>query len=468
MRYPPTVDIRLAAAVVAGRSAARASRLLRRGGGTALPGLVAERVDPAVVRKLARRFGRGAVTVTGTNGKTTASRVLASILEASNVTFLHNREGSNLMRGIGSTLLLDRGIRAPHRDRLLLLEVDEATMPAATAAVAPRALVFTNLFRDQLDRYGEVDTVAAMWREALAAAPRDATLILNADDPSVAELALDWTGPVHWFGLDDEAFATTSAGAFDARWCRRCGSTFTYERRYFAHAGIWACPGCGRTRPAPDTAGTNVRLALDSASFDVPGIGELTMPLSGTYNVYNALAAIGLARVLGLPSEAIRQGVAAVAPAFGRQEAVRVDGRDIRLLLTKNPAGANEVLRLLATIARDAPSGTIDVAVLLNDRFADGQDVSWTWDVDYELLAGHVGRCWAGGDRGPDMALRLKYAGWPESSATVADPAALLDAILRDTPSGDLVFVIPTYTAMLDFRDELVRRGAAGAFWQRE
>lgn len=462
------MDARLAAAVAAGRSAARTSRLLRRGGGTALPGLVAERIDPAVVRKLARRFGRGAVAVTGTNGKTTAARILASILSAGGVPFLHNREGSNLMRGIGSTLLLDPGIRAPHRDRLLLLEVDEATMPAATAAVAPRAMAFTNLFRDQLDRYGEVDTVAAMWREALAAAPRDATLVLNADDPSVAELALDWAGPVHWFGLDDEAFATSSAGAFDARWCRRCGSTFTYERRYFAHAGIWKCPGCDRSRPAPDTAANSVRLALDWATYTVPGIGELTMPLSGTYNVYNALAAIALARVLEAPPDAIRRGVASVAPAFGRQEAVRLDGRDIRILLTKNPAGANEVLRLLASVARDAPGGSIDAAVLLNDRFADGQDVSWTWDVDYELLAGKIARSWAGGDRGPDMALRLKYAGWPEPRETVAEPAALLDAILRDVPPGGLVFVIPTYTAMLDFRAELVRRGAAGAFWARE
>jgi UDP-N-acetylmuramyl tripeptide synthase len=461
MPYLGDVDTRLAAATLAGRAAARGSRLLRKGGGTALPGLVAERVDPRVVAKLAARFGGGAVLVTGTNGKTTASRILANMLEAAGRPFLHNREGSNMMRGIASSLIGSRGgARA-----VLLLEVDEATMPAATAAVRPRAIAFTNLFRDQLDRYGEVDSVAALWREALAAAPPDATLVLNADDPSVAELALDWGGPVHWFGLDDASFATEAAGAFDARWCRRCGTTFAYERRYFAHVGAWRCEGCPRTRPEPGTAAREVSLRLDEARFSVPGLGPVAMPLSGTYNVYNALAAIALARVLGLPDEAIIGGLAGVRAAFGRQEVVDLDGRELRLLLTKNPAGANEVIRLLEAVAGEEPGG-LKVAVLLNDRFADGQDVSWTWDVDYERLSGAVARCWAGGTRAADMALRLKYAGWPEPLAVADNPVTLIDALLRGTRPGDRVFAIHTYTAMLDLRAELARRGAVAPFWK--
>ncbi|MCC7364746.1 MAG: DUF1727 domain-containing protein [Dehalococcoidia bacterium] len=463
------MNARLAAAVAAGRAAGLGSRLLGRGGGTALPGLVAERVDPAIVAHLGRQLGGGRVLVTGTNGKTTTSRIVAEILREAGRPFIHNREGSNLMRGLASTLLFEaRPTGAIPRARRTtgLFEVDEATCPAAARALAPGVFAFTNLFRDQLDRYGEVDTVAALWREALAAAPKDATIVLNADDPSVAELAEGWSGPVHWFGLDDAAFATEYAGAFDARWCRECGGNFAYDRRYFAHVGWWRCTGCDRRRAATQTTGSALRLGLDEATFEVEGIGALRMPLTGTYNVYNALAAICVARVLGLPPEAIAAGLAKVRPAFGRQEVAELEGRHIRLLLTKNPAGANQVLRLLEQLAGGA-QGTLKVAVLLNDRFADGQDVSWTWDVDYELAAGEVGSCWVGGDRAEDMALRLKYAGWPAPGAVVHEPAALLDAIVAGTAPGDEVFVVPTYTAMLDLRAELVRRGAVGRFWER-
>ena len=471
------MDPRLILALAAGKVAALLTRALRRGGGTALPGLVAERVDPHVLRKLGRQLDTR-LLVTGTNGKTTTSRILASMLAQSGAPYLHNREGSNLTRGIVSALLassspsgklrLEPGARSQSsvlspQSSLGLFETDEATLPAAAAALAPRAIAFTNLFRDQLDRYGEVDTVAALWREALAATPADATLVLNADDPSVAELALDWPGPVHWFGLDDPAFATEFTGAFDARWCRACGGSFAYDRRYFAHVGYWRCTGCGRSRPEPHTSASNVRLTLDSATFSVPGVGEVTMPLTGAYNVYNALAAIALARVAGLPDAAIVSGLAAVRAAFGRQEVIDLDGRRLRLMLAKNPAGANQVLHLLSAL--NTQHTALRVAVLLNDRFADGQDVSWIWDVDYELLAGAVTTCWAGGDRAEDVALRLKYAGWPAPRAVAHDPGALLHAILAATAPGDDVSVIPTYTAMLDLRAELTRRGATTSFW---
>ncbi len=462
------MNLRTAAAVTAGRITGAVSRVAGRGGGTALPGLVAERIQPALVASLGRQLGLGGVLITGTNGKTTASHILASILAAANVPALHNREGSNMMRGLASTLLVETTLTGALRDaraRLGLFEVDEATMPAAARALQPRVLAFTNLFRDQLDRYGEVDTVAAMWREALAVAPPAATLVLNADDPSVAELAVGWTGPIHWFGLDDPACASAFTGAFDARWCRVCGGTFAYDRRYFAHVGYWRCQGCGRSRPAADTSAEDVRIALDGATFRVPGVGELSMPVTGLYNVYNALAAISVARVLGAGPEAITAGVANVRAAFGRQEVAVLEGRRLRLLLTKNPAGANQVLRLLGAVAGETP---LRVAVLLNDRFADGQDVSWTWDVDYEMVAGEVRFCWAGGERAEDIALRLKYAGWPTPLAVEHHPADLLDAILAGTAAGQDVFVIPTYTAMLDLRAELAHRGAVGQFWEHE
>jgi UDP-N-acetylmuramyl tripeptide synthase len=455
---------RLAAAVTAGKAAAIVTRGLGRGGGTAVPGLVAERLDPRLVAELGRQLGRGLVLVTGTNGKTTTSRIVAAMLQASDVPFIHNREGSNLMRGIGSTLLAAASLsgRLPKAAGMLgLFETDEATLPLAAAALAPTALAFTNLFRDQLDRYGEVDTVAAFWRRALESSPRDATLVLNADDPSVAELAVDWPGPVHWFGVDDPAFATDFRGAFDARWCA-CGGSYEYERRYFAHIGIWRCEACGRARPAPQTAAADIHLTLDDAAFAVPGLGYVRMPLTGLYNVYNALAAIALARVLSLPASAIVAGLSGVRAAFGRQEIVALEGRKLRILLAKNPAGANQVLRLLEAVV---PPGA-RIAVLLNDRFADGQDVSWIWDVDFELLRGRVDVCWAAGDRAEDIALRLKYAGWPPGEAVTHSPAALLDSVLAQSSEGDDIFLIPTYTAMLDLRAELTRRGAVSDFWR--
>jgi len=465
--YAGGVNPRLALAVSAGKLAGVAARRAGRGGGTALPGLVAERLDPGLVGHLASQLQRGRVTVSGTNGKTTTSRVIASIFEAAGMPYVHNREGSNLMRGLASTLLGAAGPtgaipRAAHS--FGLFEVDEATLPLAVPELRPTVLAFTNLFRDQLDRYGEVDTVFALWSEALAKAPRDATLVLNADDPSVAELASGWAGPVHWYGLEDPSFSTAAAGAADARWCRSCGGSYAYGRRYFAHVGLWRCRGCERRRPEPHTAARDVTLALGDAAFAVEDAGSLKMRLTGAYNVYNALAAVAVARVLGLPSSAIIAGVGAARPAFGRQEVVEVQGRRLHLLLCKNPAGANQVLLLLASVGGEG----LKVATLLNDRFADGQDVSWTWDVDYEVLAGKVERCWAAGDRAEDMALRLTYAGWPRCDSVVHEPGALIEAILAGSEAGEDIFVIPTYTAMLDLRAELVRIGAAQPFFETE
>jgi UDP-N-acetylmuramyl tripeptide synthase len=463
---------RTTAAVAAGKLASLASRVARRGGGTALPGLVAERIDPSLVANLGRSLGRGRIMVTGTNGKTTTSRIIAAALEAEGVPFIHNREGSNLMRGMASTLLTAArptgSIPAANRSAGLF-EADEATMPAAVAALQPNVIAFTNLFRDQLDRYGEVDTVAGLWRTSLESAPRDCALVLNADDPSVAELATGWPGPVHWFGIDDPAFATDTAGAFDARWCR-CGGDYRYDRRYFAHVGFWRCTNCDRRRPTPETSASDIQLSLESATFEIAplsrdaGVGRgaggegLTLPLTGLYNIYNALAAVAACRAFGVSERAIRAGLNNVRPAFGRQEVVELQGRRLRLFLAKNPAGANQVILLLREIGRSRDP--LKVALLLNDRFADGQDVSWIWDVDHEHLAGSVGAWWAGGDRAEDLAVRLKYARWPEPGVVTHSAAALLEAILAGTAPGEDVFVIPTYTAMLDLREELARRGA--------
>lgn len=457
------MDVRVPTAVLAARFAAWGSRRLAKRGATALPGLVAERVHPRLLSHFGSQLGRGSVLVTGTNGKTTTARFLASIFEAAGVPFVHNREGSNLTRGIASALLARSNLMgklSPGEGAAGLFETDEATLPRAAALLAPRAVAFTNLFRDQLDRYGEVEAVAGLWRRALTVTPPGATLVLCADDPSVAELAWEWQGRVHWFGIEDERQASADAAASDARWCRACGAAFDYDRRFFAHVGHWRCSGCGRERPQPDTSATHVTMGLDGASLEIPGLGHVQLKLTGLYNVWNALAAAAVARVLGIADTGIRAGLEATKPAFGRQERIEAEGRVLRLYLVKNPAGANQVLQLLGSLGK-----RLAVAVLLNDRFADGRDPSWIWDVEFERLTDYVERCWVGGDRAEDMGLRLVYAGWREPSAVTRGPEELWHAVLDDTKPGDEVFVLATYTAMLDVRELLARKGYAPDWW---
>ncbi len=458
----PAVRPRLLLALWVAKAAAALSAGLGRGAATALPGLLAERIDAGFVATLGRSFTGGAVLITGTNGKTTTARLLAAILAAAGRPVVQNREGSNLTRGLASALAaaVDWRGRPRSPDALLLMETDEATLPAATRLLQPRAVAFLNLFRDQLDRYGEVDGVAVRWREALALLPPDATLVLNADDPSVAELALDHEGPLHWYSLAPARSDATSPGPADARWCRACGGVYRYHLRYAAHLGRWQCDGCGRASPDPDTSATALTPSPDDGlSLTVPDLGELHLPLSGLYNAGNALAALALARTLAIPDAAIREGLAEARPAFGRGERVTLAGRHLRLLLCKNPAGASEALRLVEDEGEDAAGA---LAFVLNDRIADGRDVSWIWDVDFERLTGRVSRCWAGGARAEDAALRLRYAGWPTPLAVAPTPAALLDAFSRETPNADepAITVLLTYTALLDLRAELTRRQA--------
>ncbi|HZQ38443.1 MAG TPA: Mur ligase family protein, partial [Dehalococcoidia bacterium] len=292
--------LRAVAAVIAGKAFAVASRRLGRGGGTALPGVVAQRIEPRLSSRLARQLGRGRAIVTGTNGKTTTARMLAEIAAASGAAPVHNRSGSNLMRGIGATLLAAAGFdgRIPHAGaRCGVFEVDEATVPAAIRALRPNVALYTNLFRDQLDRYGEVDSILQLWRRSLRALPPGATLVLNADDPSVAGLADGWSGPLLWFGVElgdgSEHQERRAEHAADARWCHACGAEYTYEPLYFGHIGNWRCPGCGRKRPDAQVRVTAIAANADAAGqrLDVAVCGralQFTLPLEGLYNVYNA------------------------------------------------------------------------------------------------------------------------------------------------------------------------------------
>jgi len=462
--------MRRAAAVSAAKITASLTRRFRFGGGTALPGLVAERIDPRIVSDIASQLGRGSVLVTGTNGKTTTARLLRNALEAAGLQPVANRAGSNMMRGIASALVESApwsGNLTSAHQRIGVFEVDEATLPEAAAAVEPQLVLFTNLFRDQLDRYGEVEYVAQVWREAVRHLPKDVTVVLNADDPSVASLADAATGKVVFYGMKDTSSAVQALDhAADARWCSSCGTELAYDAVFYGHLGHWRCQKCGLQRPQADVRCARLLSEDDALALTIwfpAGEMKVSLPLTGLYNAYNALAAAAAAMALGIDKDAIGKGMQSFTAAFGRQERMRVAGRDVQVILAKNPAGLNQVLRTIT-----ANGSQKDVALFLNDNIADGRDISWIWDVDFELLSAATRSATVSGTRAWDMALRLKYAGLEPLSHVEADTGQALRNALNQTPEGETLYVIPTYTAMLEVRDLLARWAGRGAFWEEK
>lgn len=477
----------LVAAVAAGKASALATRLTGRGGGTALPGLVAHTVYPGVLRALTAQLPEGSIVVTGTNGKTTTARMLGSILQAAGLAPLHNRSGSNLERGLVSTVVgaATPSGGLPSKLRAGLFEVDEAAVPCVLPAIRPRVALFNNLFRDQLDRYGEIDIVYRKWRDAVSRLPASATIALNADDPAVAGLSLAPNLRAHLFafGIDDPRYGLGALPhAADSISCPRCNSRLDYSLILLGHLGHWRCPNCGLERPHPDVVAKRIRLhgtESSDLSLDTPvGPMEVTLPVPGLYNVYNGLAAVSAAIAFGVAPQHIKAGLEKFSAAFGRIERVLIpggEGKSLLIALVKNPVGFNEVLRMLFPPGEREglePAAPRHLLIIINDLFADGRDVSWLWDVDFEILAGEpglTGRVTVSGIRAGDMAVRLKYAG--------LDPAILkleveiedaLDEAIRSLPEGDTLYVLPTYTAMLQFRKLLSTKGwVQDQFWEQ-
>ena len=448
--------------IAVARAAGALSRLSGRGA-TSLPGKVLMRMEPSAIERLARRLPQGSAVISATNGKTTTAAMVAAILERSGTRLVHNRAGANMAGGVASVLLgaaRGNGIDGDAG----LFEVDEFWLDRVVAQLRPRALLLANLFRDQLDRYGELETIADRWAATVAAAP-GTKLVLNADDPLVADLGRDRAaGRVAYFGVQDEAMALAGmAHASDSKHCRRCGAPYVYDAVYMGHLGRYHCPNGDSRRPEPDVFASGVTLdGTRGARFTLHLGGEqavVVLPLPGLYNVYNALGAAALTRALGSSLAEIVAGLEATQAAFGRAETVQIGGRELAILLVKNPAGANEVLRTLAL-----DEGEHDVLAVLNDNTADGRDISWVWDADFEVIAGRVRRVTCSGTRAAELALRLKYAGVPPERLNVVPALERgLDAALADG-DGRLV-ALPTYTAMLALRELLVARGAArGSF----
>ncbi len=512
-------SLRAGLAVIAGRGAGALSRRLHLGGGTSIVGIVAQRVYPDIVEHLGTQLEQGCVVVTGTNGKTTTSSFITAILRDGGLRVWRNREGSNLMRGVASSLVI-RALPNGHLRRsgraISILEIDEAALPQVISLLPPRVAIFTNLFRDQLDRYGEVDSVVTHWQQAISILPTSTTLVLNADDPAIANLGKGFAGRVLYYGINDHSLnlltqqnVSAQHQVIDTRTCPNCGSDYIYDIRFYSHMGHYHCTHCGLQRPQPDVYATQVHLdTFDRLRIQVVRAQEqreIVIPLPGIYNIYNALAAITAAQALDLDWEPMVTGIEQSKPVFGRGERIQAEGRTLRLLLAKNPTGFNEVLRTLFSDGKPR-----HVLFILNDHIADGRDISWIWDVDFGRVVGQMKTLVVTGTRALDLALRLKYAGIPQEDMLIVPPAPLrasrhettntkrfrrttkrgsetteaeaqqaslstthiyglkkaLDAALSQTPVGETLFVVPTYTGLLEIHRELEQRGLTPHYWE--
>lgn len=422
------------------RASKLASRLLGRGAGSALPGLVAERLDSAILTKLAQNL-KGTVLITGTNGKTSTTHMLVSTLEAAGQSVVTNPSGSNLTRGLIAGLI-DRADwlgRVPHQ--LAVFEVDEAATPAAIQALRPRLVLVLNLFRDQLDRYGELDSIAKALSRSMEQS--NATVLLNADDPLVVSLGDQLPAErVRYFGMEAaEQRRLPHDWAADSDRCTVCGEALEYSINFFSHIGHWHCRQGHTRRPQPQLSGrlTGDRLELSDGR-------KLQLALPGLYNAYNALAVASAAQFLEIDPALVIRVLSETKAVFGRAETFQYQGRQLTLLLIKNPTGFNQVIQTFL----QQPVGALMIAI--NDNFADGRDVSWLWDVAFEELP-PAQPIIASGVRASDLALRLKYA--DRVAQVEPDLVKAVQQALKGLPAGGSLYILPTYTAMLQLRQGL-------------
>lgn len=471
VRLNARLDPRLELALLGARRVSSISRRLHLGGGTSAPGRLASQIDPRALEKLSRRLTEGVVLVAGTNGKTTTARLMAEILAADGRRVVHNRAGANMVGGIVSALTAGATAADVRQRSLAVLECDEAALPELIARTAPRLVVLTNLFRDQLDRYGEMDLVQERWRTALMSLPRSTTLTVNADDPQLVALTDGLDARRTLYGIAESPVTLPVVPhAAEVVLCPQCGEPFRYGAIFVGHLGAWHCRSCGIERPALDVAGRAIELtslARQTLEAAAPGgVSHIDVGLPGLFNTYNVLAALAAVDVLGVPEQTSRRALASYRGAFGRAELVRHDCRDMLIMLVKNPVGANEVLRTISDASKEADSPLL---LCLNDHAADGRDVSWIWDVDFELLSSRAGDVFCAGSRWADMRNRLYYGGIDPTRIHGLGPdvAVALDRFADAVPEGGLGFVLPTYSAMLTLRAAIGPPAERAAFWDR-
>jgi len=445
-------------AVVAGKLTARAIRLLGAGLGSNLPGKLARKVAPTVMANLSQQARKGVIAVSGTNGKSTTSGLLSSILRCAGLELVHNKQGANLVTGITSTLIERSSWTGILDADYCLFETDEAALRLIAREVPMQQVVVTNLFRDQLDRFGELDTTAKLIAEGIS--QNNSQAILNADDPNVSQLAPN--SDRLFFGIESiktqpqPADKTETHGA-ELSYCPSCGAEISYTLIFYAQLGHWNCSKCGFTRPAPQVSASDIVVGSHGSSFILKIHGraaEAEVQLPGLFNVYNALAAAAAASALGVTLEAVRQGLKRYQTLFGRSEKIRLKGKTVFIQLIKNPAGASQAV---SAVAADPKSRLL---VAINDKLADGRDISWLWDADFEQLSAHGHQVVVSGIRAQDMAVRMKYAGFKSDKiTTIPKLDEALDHALNMVSEGETLWILPTYTCLLELQKILRARG---------
>jgi UDP-N-acetylmuramyl tripeptide synthase len=468
---PPSEQARLALALAAGKAAGTASKILGVGGGTSFPGSVARRIDPRVLRKVAAASDAGKVVVTGSNGKTTTCRMLAALAHASGLVITQNRAGSNLLQGVISAAVQGTDLRGRMDAQLFLLEVDEGTVRLVSPEVRPDAFLVTNLFRDQLDRFGELYSVAKGLEAVIETLPASATVLLNGDDPLVASLAPAARARRLYFGIQADSVGTeVPEHAADTIRCVRCQHPLSYRRVYLSHLGDYQCKECQNARPALDVAVSAVRQSPEAGSeiiVETPaGTFELQVPLPGLHNVYNAAAALACATALSMPQPLepanARRALAGMRPAFGRLEEIQAGNRRVMLAFVKNPTSYNATMR--EVLRRP---GKKHVLAAHSNTVVDGEDFAWLWDVDLEQLVPQLASLTVSGTRAEEVMLRYKYAGAdPALARVMPDRAAALRRALIRTPPGEWLYIFAGYTPMRELRNIMQRRAWVPPFWE--
>ena len=434
-------------------------------GATAAPGLYAGKIDKDLIKKLAKQL-KYSIIISGTNGKTTTSRILAEVFQKADIKYFHNRTGSNLERGIISELLKNISLKGLPKNRVGLWEIDEAVFPIIAEKIKPKIIVLTNLFRDQLDRYGEIDTLAKKWQQALKKLAKSTTVILNADDPTIVSLAKSLKCRVIYFGIRDKTVGSkTLSHASDATMCPNCLEPLNYQTCFVSHLGIFNCPNCSFSQPKAQISAQKIKFLKNG--FTQVSINSFSkkfktkIKLAGIYNVYNLLAAFSLAKTLKIKTKIINQAVLVFKPAFGRFEEIKIKNHKLQILLAKNPAGFNQVIKTLPHLSSEQK---FSLLIALNDKIADGRDVSWIWDVDFKYLKNkNIDKIMVSGIRSKDMALRLKYAGIEKLEIYENLKKAIITLINQ---SNKNLFIIPTYTAMLEARKILNKMGLVHSTWK--
>ena len=466
-RGGPVGTARLALAISAGKLAGKTGRMLKRGGGTSFPGLVARRIDPGVLRKVVGGSRAKKIVVCGSNGKTTTCRMLAAIARSDGKLVTQNRSGSNLLGGVTSVVVNGASLLGTLNADVLVFEIDEATIRRAVPEIEPDVVVVNNIFRDQLDRYGELYSVARALETMIRSLPREATVVLNADDPLIATFAADAVCKRLYFGMRTEDVGTqVPEHAADTIRCPRCQHDLEYDKVYISHLGAYHCPQCGFARPPLDIAVTRARLdasGLSTIELATPA-GPLTFDLSlnGLHNVYNAAGSVAGSLALGLDLAAVGPALASLKPAFGRLEDIPAGDKHIVLAFVKNPISYNTTLRTILQ-----RPGKKHILSAHSNAVTDGEDFAWLWDIDLEELTPQLASLVTSGTKADELAMRFKYAGVPEERIQVVpERQSALDAALANVAPGGTLYILSGYTPLHELRRVMQQRGWVAPFWE--